>query len=101
MILPEFYRASPMAQLVKNPPSNAGDTRDSGSISGSGRSPGEGNINLCQYSCLENPTDGGVCRATVYGGSKELDTTEHAHSQTVKFQAPQKLEFAPTAMSHL
>ena len=52
-------------------------------------------------SCLENPTDGGVCRATVYGGSKELDTTEHAHSQTVKFQAPQKLEFAPTAMSHL
>ena len=40
---------------VKNPPANAGDL---GSIPGSGRSPGEGNDNPLQYSCLENPMDG-------------------------------------------
>ena len=41
--------------MVKNPPANAGD---SGSISGSGRHPGEGNGNPLKYSCLENPMDG-------------------------------------------
>ena len=39
--------------VVKNPPANAGDTRDAGSIPGSGRSPGVGNGGLLQYSCLE------------------------------------------------
>ena len=40
------------------------------------RSPGEGNGNPLQYSCLGNPTDRGAWRATVYGFTKELDTTE-------------------------
>ena len=44
-----------MVQVVKNSPANAGDTGDVGSIPGSGRSPGEGNGNPLQYSCLENP----------------------------------------------
>ena len=44
---------------------NAGDTGDVGSIPGSGRSPEEGNGNLLQYSCLENPMDRGAWRATV------------------------------------
>ena len=44
--------------------SNAGD---SGSIPGLGRSPGEGNGNPLQYSCLENPVDGGAWEATVHG----------------------------------
>ena len=56
-----------MALVVKNPPANAGDVRDLGSIPGSGRSPGGGHGNPLQYSCLENPMDRGVCRATVYG----------------------------------
>ena len=43
---------------------------DSGSISGLGRSPGEGNSNPLQYSCLENPTDGGAWWATVHGVAK-------------------------------
>ena len=43
---------------VKNLPASVGDTRDLGSIPGSGRSPGGGNGNLFQYSCLENPMDG-------------------------------------------
>ena len=46
---------------------NAGDP---GSIPGSGRSPGEGNGNPLQYSCLENPMDGGAWQATVHGVAK-------------------------------
>ena len=46
--------------VVKNPPANAGDTRDAGSISESGRSPGGGHGNPLQYSCLENPMDRGA-----------------------------------------
>ena len=48
--------------MVKNPLDNAGDV---GSIPGSGRSPGEGNGNLLQYSCLENFMDGGAWQAIV------------------------------------
>ena len=44
-----------MALVVKNPPASAGDRRDTGSIPGLGRSPGEGHDNPLQYSCLENP----------------------------------------------
>ena len=52
--------------MVKNPPSNAGDLRDAGSISGSGRSPGEGNGNPLQDFYLENPIDRGAWWATVH-----------------------------------
>ena len=64
-----------MAQAVKNPPATVGDERDSGSIPGSGRSPGGGNGNPLQYSCLENPMDRGAWQATVHGVT-ESDTTE-------------------------
>ena len=53
--------------MVKNLPANAGDARNSGSIPGLGRSPGEGNGNPLQYSCLENPMDRGAWQATVRG----------------------------------
>ena len=56
--------------MVKNPPANAGDA---GSISGSGRSPGGGNDNSVQYSCLRNPMDRGAWWATVHGVAKESD----------------------------
>ena len=49
---------------VKASACNVGDL---GSIPGSGRSPGEGNGNPLQYSCLENPMDGGAWWATVHG----------------------------------
>ena len=62
--------------MVKNLPANAGDVRDSGSNPGLGRSPGEGNGNPLQSSCLENPTDRGIWWATVQWGCKESDTTE-------------------------
>ena len=46
-----------MALVVKNPPTSAEDIRDVGLIPGSGRSPGGGDGNPFQYSCLEKPTD--------------------------------------------
>ena len=49
-----------MALVVKNPPTNARDVRDMGSIPRWGRSPGEGNGNPFQYSSLENPMDRGA-----------------------------------------
>uniref|UniRef100_A0AC11CS53 Glutathione S-transferase zeta 1 n=1 Tax=Ovis aries TaxID=9940 RepID=A0AC11CS53_SHEEP len=54
----------------KNPPANAGDVRNLGSIPGSGRSPGEGHGNPLQYSCLEDPADRGAWWAAVHGVAK-------------------------------
>ena len=56
-----------MALVVENPAANTGDIRDAGSIPGSGRSPGEGNGNMLQYSCLENPMDRGAWWTTIHG----------------------------------
>ena len=52
-----FVSASRVVPVVKNPSANAGDAEDMGSIPGSGRSPGVGNGNPLQYSCLENSVD--------------------------------------------
>ena len=54
---------------------SACQTGDEGSIPGLGRSPGKGNGNPLQCSCLENPRDSGAWRAAVHGVTKELDTT--------------------------
>jgi len=61
---------SQVALVVKNPPANAEDIRDRGSITGSGRSSGEGNGNSLQYSCLENSVDRGAWWATVHRVAK-------------------------------
>ena len=63
--------------MVKNSLANAGDTRDKGSIPGSGRSPGGGHGHPLQYSCLENPTDRGAWQAYSPWDHKELDTSEY------------------------
>ena len=60
---------------VKNRLASEGDLRDIGWIPGSGRSPGEGNGNPLQYSCLGNPMDGGAWQATVHRVT-ESDMTE-------------------------
>ena len=65
--------------MVKNPLASAGD---SGLIPGSGRSPGEGNGNPLQYSCLENPRDRGAWRATVHCAAESrtrLSNLTHSH----------------------
>ena len=59
-----------MVLVAKNLPASEGGIRDTGPIPGSGRSPGEGNGNPLQYSCLENPMDGGGHWATVHGVRK-------------------------------
>ena len=68
----------PSSSVVKNLPANAEDAGDSSSITGSGRSPGGGNGNPLQCSCMGNPMDRGVRWVTVHGGHKESDMTEHA-----------------------
>ena len=74
-----------VAQTVKHLPASAGDT---GSIPGSGRSPGEGHGNPIQYSCLENPMERGAWWGTVFGVSKsqtQLKQLSHsAHTQSKK-----------------
>ena len=63
-------RASKVVLVVENTPTNTGDAGDEGSIPELGRSPGEGNGNLPQYSCLENSTEKGIWWATVHGVTK-------------------------------
>ena len=62
-------RACQVAQVVKNPPANTGDRRDTGSVPGLERSPGGCHGNPLWHSCLENPMDRGW-------SCKESDTTE-------------------------
>ena len=62
--------ASQVALMVKNPPANAIDIRDTCLIPGSGRSPGRGHDNLLQHSCWENPMKRGAWQATVHRAAK-------------------------------
>ena len=64
--------ASQVTVVVKNPPANVGDLRDMSSVPGLGRSPGEGYGNPVQYSCLENPIDRRVWRATFHRVTQSL-----------------------------
>ena len=64
-----YLGASQVALVVKNPPANAGDIRDLGSIPGLGGCPGGGHGNPLQYSCLEKPMNRGAWWATVHRGA--------------------------------
>ena len=74
----------PHSSVGKESACNAGDP---GLIAGSGRSPGEGNVNPLQYSCLENPIERGAWQATVHGIARvrhDLGTIPHHHTQWEK-----------------
>ena len=77
-----FNQAGLISPQIKNLPANAGDTRDTGSISVSGRSPGEGNSNPLQDSCLENPMDKRSLVGYSPRGRRDLDTAERAHTHS-------------------
>ena len=78
--------AAQAVPVVKNPPVNAGDTRDEGSTPGSGRSPGGGHGNPLQYSFLENPMDGGAWRATVCRITKSWTQLKRLSTQAHVFR---------------
>ena len=65
-----------MALVVKNIPANTGDPRDAGSILGSGRSPGVGNGNPLQYSCLENYMDREARQVTVFRKPRVIQASQ-------------------------
>ena len=63
--------------MVKNPPTNAGDTGDVGSIPGTGGSPGGGNGSPLECSCLENPMDRAACGGAGSGMTERTGTDRH------------------------
>ena len=63
-------KPSQVVTVVKNPPANAGEASDMGSIPGLGRQPGVGNGNSRQSSCLENSMDRGVCKLQSTGSQR-------------------------------
>ena len=65
-----YYDFHEVALVVKNPPVNAGDIRDIGSLPGSGRCPGGRNGNPLPYSCLKSPLGKGAWQAAVHGVAK-------------------------------
>ena len=69
-----------MILMVKNPAANARDARNEGLIPGQGRSPGIGNGNPLQYSCLENPMDRGAWWAIIHGATESWMQLSTAHS---------------------
>ena len=79
-----YYTSFPCGSAVKNPPANAGDAGDVSSIPESRRTPGVGNGNPLQYSCLGNPMDRGAWRAAACGVA-ESDTAEQSRSATHQF----------------
>ena len=80
-----MYRASQAAVVVKNTPPNAGDISTTGSIPGSGRSPGGGYGNPLHYSCLENPTHKGAWWATVQGLQRVASLLKRLSQQAQRF----------------
>ena len=89
----EDSRVSHVALVVKKPPANAGDLRDSGSVPGLGSSPGAVHGNPLWYYCLENPMDGGAWsaaahRGTQSGGHERINLAHTRKIQTKGKQLP-------------
>ena len=89
-------KASQVSLEVKNPPANARDIRDVGSVPGVGRSSGERNGNPLQCSCLENPMDRRAWWARVHGVAKESDRIENQVTER-HLAPPHRRERSPGA----
>ena len=89
-----YIKASQVAPVVKNLPANTRHVKDVGLIPRSGRSPGEGNGNPLQCSCLDNPMDRGA-RQFSQEGHKESDTTQATQQQQLVYVNPSILIYQP------
>ena len=92
-------QASQVVLVVKKLTVNAGDIRDTGSIPGSGRSPGGWHDSPLQYSCLENSMDRGTCRAIVHRVTKSqtrLKWLSTQHTCTYVFEHSESLSLFPS-----
>ena len=73
--------------MVKNPPVSTGEIRNNGSVPGSGRSPGDRNVNPLHYSCLENPMDREAWQSTVHSVAKNRTRLKllstHTHMESI------------------
>ena len=91
-------RASQEELMIKNLPASAGDVRDTGSIPGSGRSPGRGHGHPLQYSCLENPMDRGAWWATVHRVAKSqtwlkwLNIAQNSWRETLRYHRDSEMK---------
>ena len=95
------YTGFPGGAVVKNVPASAGAVRDMDLILGGGRSPGVGNGNPLQYSCLKNFVDRGAWLATVHGVIKcqrQLNTHTHTHTHT--HRSPSSTGVVSSVISH-
>ena len=86
--------------MVKNPPANAEESGDAGSIPGLGRSPRKGNGNSLQYSCLRNSMDRGTWRATAPSVAKSQTQLSTGHKHTIPAVC-EHLLFPGTFLFHL
>ena len=79
--------------MVKKPPDDIGDTRDTGSIPGFGRSPGEGHGNPLQYSCIDSLVDRGAWQATVHRVTQSWTRLKQLSILTVIMQLPMPFNY--------
>ena len=96
-----FTRVSQVALVVKNPPANAENMRDSGSTPGSGRSLGGGHGSPLQYSRLENPMDRGAQWATVHGVTKNWTQLKRLSMHGTQNSIPLEISQTQNASSFL
>ena len=87
-------RTSQVTLVLRNLPASAGDIRDAGSIPGLGRSPGGGQGNPLQYSCLENPMERGAWQATVHRVAQSRARVKHL---SMHARAPNTRYFVPSS----
>ena len=89
-----------MALVVKNMPANAGDVRETGSVSGSGRFSAGGDGNPLQYSCLENPMDRAAWQATVHEVAKSRTRLKRLSTREVSKDQDEELGFGVGCTQH-
>ena len=98
LIAGRFFTSCATREMTKNFLASPGDMS---SIPGLGRSPGEGNGNSLQYSCLGNPTDKRAWQAVVHGGFKELHMTEQLNNNKILYSLMTESSLISASLWHI